>query len=111
MEIYKNNLRIKFFLFLITLLCSILFFSINLYLVNQFRYELNKQVKTIVNIYHDKLTNEEVDSEYLLKTLLPLIDDLDIVMSINNEELYEEKPYKNKHNYYIYNILINLCSW
>ena len=76
MEIYKNNIRIKFLLFFIALICSLIFFSINWYLVNQFRNELNKQVNTIIDIYHDKLTNEEVDSDYILKTLLPLIDDL-----------------------------------
>ena len=63
---------------MIALLCSIIFFSINWYLVNQFRFELNKQVNTIIDIYHDKLTNENIDSDYILKTLLPLIDDLDI---------------------------------
>ena len=28
--------------------------------------ELNKQVKTIANIYHEKLTNDNVDSQYLI---------------------------------------------
>ena len=81
----KNNIRIKFFLFIIALLCSVIFFGVNWYLVNQFRSELHKQVKTIVDIYHNKLTNEEVDSEYLLNTLLPLINDLDIPMIITTK--------------------------
>ena len=70
MKIFKNNIRIKFFLFIVSLLCAISFFVINWYLINQFRFELNKQVKTIVDIYHNKLTNEDVDSKYLLETLL-----------------------------------------
>ena len=78
----KLNFRIRFILLLITLLCAFSFFSINWYLVKQFRIELNKQVNTIIEIYHNKLTNEKVDSEYLLKTLIPLINDLDIPMII-----------------------------
>ena len=78
----KLNFRSRFILLFITLFCTISFFSINWYLVKQLRIELNKQVNTIVEIYHDKLTNEHVDSEYLLKTLIPLIDDLDIPMII-----------------------------
>ena len=86
MKLFKNNLRIKFSLFIITLAIALLFFLINLFLVNQFRNELNKQVKTIVNIYHDKLTNENVDSEYLLKTIIPLIDDLNIPIVITTKK-------------------------
>ena len=82
----KINFRVRFILLLITLLCIFSFFSINWYLVKQFRIELNKQVNTIVKIYHDKLTNEEIDSEYLLKTLIPLIDDLDIPMIITTKK-------------------------
>jgi len=85
-KIFKNNLRIKFSLFIITLAIALIFFLINLFLVNQFRKELNKQVKTIVNIYHNKLTNENVDSEYLLKTIIPLIDDLDIPIVITTKK-------------------------
>ena len=42
-------------------------------------------VDYIVNIYHNKLTNENIDSEYLLRTLIPLIDDLDIPMIIKTQ--------------------------
>ncbi len=82
---FKGNLRIKLFLFIFALICSLVFFTVNWYLVNQFRSELNKQVETIVNIFHDKLNNETIDSDYLLKTLLPLIDDLDIQMIITTK--------------------------
>ena len=82
---FKGNLRIKLFLFIFALICSLVFFTVNWYLVNQFRSELNKQVETIVNIFHDKLNNETIDSDYLLKTLLPLIDDLDIPMIITTK--------------------------
>ena len=85
-KLFKNNIRIKFSLFLLTLTITLIFFLINLFLVNQFRNELNKQVKTIVNIYHNKLTNENVDSEYLLKTIIPLIDDLNIPIVITTKK-------------------------
>ena len=81
----KLNFRFRFVLLLISLFCAVSFFSINWYLVKQLRIELNKQVNTIVEIYHDKLTNEQVDSEYLLKTLIPLINDLDIPMIITTK--------------------------
>ena len=83
---FNNNIRIKFFLFIVALFCSVIFFGVNWYLVNQFRSELNKQVNTIVDIYHNKLINDEVDSEYLLETLLPLINDLDIPMIITTKK-------------------------
>ena len=82
---FKGKIRIKLFLFIFALICSLVFFAVNWYLVNQFRSELNKQVETIVNIFHDKLNNETIDSDYLLKTLLPLIDDLDIPMIITTK--------------------------
>jgi len=82
----KINFRIRFILLFITLLCAFSFFSINWYLVKQLRLELNKQVNTIVEIYHDKLTNENIDSEYLLKILIPLINDLDIPMIITTKK-------------------------
>ena len=85
MRKFRHNIRIKLFLFIFALICSLVFFSINWYLVNQFRAELNKQVETIINIFHDKLKNENIDSDYLLKTLLPLIDDLDIPMIITTK--------------------------
>ena len=85
MKKYINNIRIKTFLFIFALICSLVFFSINWYLVNQFRAELNKQVKTIINVFHDKLKNEDIDSDYLLKNLIPLIDDLDIPIIITTK--------------------------
>ena len=95
MKLYQNNIRIKFVLFIIALICSLIFFSINWYLVNQFRNELNKQVKTIVNIYHDKLTNDNIDSEYILKTILPIIDDLDIPMVITTKKMNGQYNYES----------------
>ena len=90
----KNKLNIKLGLFAIIFILAISFFSINWYLINQFREQLNSHVKTIANIYHDKLTNETLDSKYLLETILPLIDELDIPIIIttkqsNNNIAYE----------------------
>ena len=43
-------------------------------------------MKTIASIYHEKLTNDNVDSQYLLETLLPLINQLDIPMIISTKK-------------------------
>ena len=71
---FKENNKIKIGIFSIVVIFSIIFFLTNSYLISQFRNELNKQVKTIASIYHEKLTNDNVDSQYLLETLLPLIN-------------------------------------
>ena len=90
----KRKLNIKLGLFAIIFILAISFFSINWYLINQFREQLNSHVKTIANVYHDKLTNDTLDSKYLLETILPLIDELDIPIIIttkqsNNNIAYE----------------------
>ena len=79
-----NNIRITIFGTVIVL--SVTFFLINSLLINQLRNELNKQVKTIANIYYEKLINEDVDSQYLLETLLPLINQLDVPMIISTQK-------------------------
>jgi len=79
-----NNIRITIFSTVIVL--SVSFFLINSLLINQLRNELNKQVKTIANIYYEKLINEDVDSQYLLETLLPLINQLDVPMIISTQK-------------------------
>ena len=79
-----NNIRITIFATVIVL--SVSFFLINSLLINQLRSELNKQVKTIANIYYEKLINEDVDSQYLLETLLPLINELDVPMIISTQK-------------------------
>tara|TARA_Y100000590_G_scaffold33597_1_gene36826 strand:- start:504 stop:1673 length:1170 start_codon:yes stop_codon:yes gene_type:complete len=79
-----NNIRITIFSTVIIL--SVIFFLINSLLINQLRNELNKQVKTIANIYYQKLINENVDSQYLLETLLPLINQLDVPMIISTRK-------------------------
>jgi len=83
---FKENNKIKIGIFSIVIIFSIIFFLTNSYLINQFRNELNKQVKTIASIYHEKLTNDNVDSQYLLETLLPLINQLDIPMIISTKK-------------------------
>ena len=79
-----NNIRITIFGTVIVL--AVAFFLINSLLINQLRNELNKQVKTIANIYYEKLINEDVDSQYLLETLLPLINQLDVPMIISTQK-------------------------
>ena len=86
MKVYKQDNRIKIGIFSTVIILAIIFFLINSFIINQLRNELNKQVKTIANIYHEKLTNDNVDSQYLLDTLLPLINQLDIPMIISTKK-------------------------
>ena len=79
-----NNIRVGIFTTVIVL--AIIFFVINSLLINQLRNELNKQVKTIANIYYEKLIKDDVDSQYLLDTLLPLINELDVPMIISTQK-------------------------
>ena len=80
---FSFNFKVSI-LFFILILAS-LFFYINSKITNQFRSELNKQVQTVVNIYHDKVLCPEDNSDYLLEVLVPLIDELDIPMIITTQ--------------------------
>jgi len=82
---HKDINKIKIGIFFIVIILAIIFFVINSFIINQLRTELNNQVKTVANIYHQKLTNENVDSQYLLDTLLPLINELKIPMIISTK--------------------------
>jgi len=82
---HKDINKIKIGIFFTVIILAIIFFLINSFIINQLRNELNNQVKTIANIYHEKLTNENVDSQYLLDTLLPLINELQIPMIISTK--------------------------
>ena len=101
MKDYKQNYRIRIGIFSVIIIFAITLFIINSLLINQLKDELNKQVKTIANIYHEKLTNDNVDSQYLIETLLPLIDELDIPMIIST------KKSDGTYNYQNLNISIN----
>ena len=83
---FENNLKIKLGLLITIIFLAISFFTINIYLINQFRKQLNKHVETIVSVYSDELNNDIVNSEYLLKTLLPLINKLDIPIIITTKQ-------------------------
>ena len=83
---HKDINKIKFGIFFTVIILAFTFFLINSFIINQLRNELNNQVKTIANIYHEKLTNENVDSQYLLDTLLPLINELQIPMIISTKK-------------------------
>jgi len=85
MREYRKYNNIKIGLFTTIIVLAIVFFLINSFIINQLRDELNKQVNTIANIYHEKLTNENLDSQYLLETLLPLINELDVPMIISTK--------------------------
>jgi len=92
---YREYNKIKIGIFSTVIIFAIIFFLTNSYLITQFRNELNKQVKTIASIYHEKLTNENVDSQYLLNTLLPLINELDIPMIISTKKSDGSFSYQN----------------
>ena len=77
------NPRVLLFLFVIGL--ATLFFYINTKIINQFRYELNQQIKTVLNIYHEKVVSSDDNSDYLLEVLLPLIKELDIPVIIKTQ--------------------------
>jgi hypothetical protein len=95
MKDYKQNYRIRIGIFSVIIIFAITLFIINSLLINQLKDELNKQVKTIANIYHEKLTNDNVDSQYLIETLLPLIDELDIPMIISTKKSDGTYNYQN----------------
>ena len=80
---YQFNLRVVF-LVLIVFTAS-LFFIINRKITDQFRTELNNQVSTIVNLYHQNVLYSEDDSNYLLEFLVPLIDELNIPVIIKTQ--------------------------
>ena len=83
---HKDINKIKFGIFFTVIILAFIFFLINSFIINQLRNELNNQVRTIANIYHEKLTTENVDSQYLLDTLLPLINELKIPMVISTKK-------------------------
>ena len=83
---HEISFKIKVGIFFIVTIMALSFFSINWYIILQFRKQLNQQVQTLANIYHDKVTTDNIDSDYLIKTLLPLIDDLDIPIIITTKQ-------------------------
>ena len=78
---YNFSLRILLFLFVLIL--AIFFFYINTKITNQIRNELNNQVQTVVNEYHDKVLSSDDNS--VLEVLVPLIDKLNIPMVIKTQ--------------------------
>ena len=82
---YKTFINPRVLLFLFVIGLATLFFYINTKIINQFRYELNKQIKTVLNVYHEKVVSSDDNSDYLLEVLLPLIKELDIPMIIKTQ--------------------------
>ena len=83
---FDRSLKIKISLFCVITALSISFFIINWYLILQFRKQLNQQVQTIVNVYHDKLSKDQIDSKYLKDTIMPLISDLGVPIVITTNQ-------------------------
>ena len=82
---YRFSINIRIIFLLLIIVVASLFFIINRKITNQFRTELNNQVSTIVNVYHEKVLYSEDNSDYLLEVLVPLIDELDIPMIIKTQ--------------------------
>jgi len=82
---YQSNINIRIIFLLLIIIAGSLFFIINRKITNQFRNELNNQVTTIVNVYHEKVLYSEDNSDYLLEVLVPLIDELNIPMIIKTQ--------------------------
>ena len=82
---YKTLINPRVLLFLFVIGLATLFFYINTKIINQFRYELNQQIKTVLNVYHEKVVSSDDNSDYLLEVLLPLIKELDIPMIIKTQ--------------------------
>ena len=109
---YRSTINIRVVFFILIFVVATLFFIINRKITDQFRSELNHQVRTIVNIYHEKVLYSEDNSDYLLEVLVPLIDELNIPMIIKTklsdggfayEHLNLNIPYKkDSENYKIF---------
>ena len=116
----QSNINIKIILISLIIIVGTLFFIINRKITNEFRVELNNQVRTIVNLYHEKVLYSEDNSDYLLEVLVPLIDELNIPVIIKTqlsdgnftyEHLNLNIPYeKNSDNYKIFieNIILTM---
>ena len=78
---YNFSLRLSLLLFVIISACF--FFYVNTKITNQIRNELNEQVQTVVNEYHDKVLSSDDNS--VLEVLVPLIDKLNIPMVIKTQ--------------------------
>ena len=83
---FDRSLKIKIGLFCVITALSVSFFIINWYLILQFRKQLNQQVQAIVNVYHDKLSKDQIDSKYLKDTIMPLISDLGVPIVITTNQ-------------------------
>ena len=82
---YQSSINIRIIFLVLIVITASLFFIINRKITNQFRTELNNQVRTIVNLYHEKVLYSEDNSDYLLEVLVPLIDELDIPVIIKTQ--------------------------
>ena len=67
----QSNINIKIILISLIIIVGTLFFIINRKITNEFRVELNNQVRTIVNLYHEKvLYSERNKVQLFLKVLI-----------------------------------------
>ena len=82
---FNQSNRIRFIFILVIIAIAAIFFYINSKVITQFRNELNKQVNTIINVYHEEIVSSEDNFDYLLEVLVPLIDELNIPMIIKTQ--------------------------
>ena len=79
----SHSFSLRLSLLLVVFILAIFFFYVNTKITNQIRNELNKQVQTVVNEYHDKVLSS--DDNTVLEVLVPLIDKLNIPMVIKTQ--------------------------
>jgi len=96
---FERSLRIKIGLFIGIAAMAVSFFIINWYLILQFRKQLNQQVQTIVNVYHEKLSKDQIDSKFLRDTIMPLISDLGVPIVITTKQTDGSITYMSINSY------------
>ena len=69
MNKYNFNNITKIIFLISSILVASLFFYINAIISNESREQHNKQVQTLVNIYHNKINSQNIDFDYLTKVL------------------------------------------
>ena len=85
MNKYNFNNIIKITFLISSILVASLFFYINTIISNESSEQHNKQVQTLVNIYHNKISANNIDFDYLTKEFIPLLKEFQIPMIITTK--------------------------
>ncbi|MBI65541.1 MAG: hypothetical protein CMG64_04555 [Candidatus Marinimicrobia bacterium] len=85
MNKYNFNNITKIIFLISSILVASLFFYINAIISNESREQHNKQVQTLVNIYHNKINSQNIDFDYLTKEFIPLLKEFQIPMIITTK--------------------------